>query len=87
MFETMKEVLALRIKAADENPFFCPTCNAPRYSADVSCLEDTHTLVCKHCSASLCAVVEGRDDRTFSLHEANAPSNDTRFFAANRSVH
>lgn len=84
MFEKMKEILDERVKTADNNPFYCPTCNAPRFSADVVCLEDDYTLICKHCNASLCTVVEG-PDHSFSLSESPVPQGDM-FFSPNRTM-
>ena len=75
MFEKMKKILDERVKTADHDPFYCPTCNAPRFSADVACLEDDYTLICRHCNASVCTVVEGPGD-TFSLSESPMPHED-----------
>ena len=85
MLRKLKKILTERAKAADHNPFFCPTCNVPRYSGEVSCVEEESSLICKHCSASLCTVSEG-PGRSISLSEAYAPYGEMPAFALSRTA-
>ena len=84
MFEKMKEVLEERIRNADDNPLYCPTCNAPRHSADLI-REDNFNLVCGRCSASVCTAMEGLRG-SFTLHETSMPSKEALALSPNRTM-
>ena len=85
MLRKLKKILTERAKTADHNPFFCPTCNELRYSADVSCVEEESSLICTRCSASLCTVTKG-PGHTISLSEAYAPYGEMPAFALSRTM-
>lgn len=85
MLRKLKKILTERAKAADHSPFFCPTCNKSRYSADVFCVEEESSLACKLCSASLCTVSEG-PGHVISLSEAYAPYGEMPAFTFTRTA-